>query len=413
MASTTSMTSTNQIIRMQPNRRNNSGAMNTSPVSDQPVIVLIGNYPLDRQESMLRFRNLIQERLEAAGSTTEPISPRGYLGYLLRRGVLAKWLGYVDKYILFPPGLALSLSHIKRKYPGRKIVVHICDHANAVYAALARRRFPVLVTCHDLLAVRGALGEDTYCPASGFGKILQAAILRGIGRANFVACVSRATQSDLIRLSGPAMQERSEVVPLCLNQPFRPLPHEETMQLLAQGGIALPFAGFVLHVGSGHPRKNREALLLSVAQIRDSWPGKIVFAGDPLSPGEQVLARSLGLEERVAGVAHPDNDTLLALYNAAHCLVFMSHSEGFGWPVLEAQAAGCPVICSNRTSVPEVAGEGALIHEPDDYVGIARDIQRLGDVAFRATQVDHGFKNVRKYSTERMMAAYENIYRRI
>ena len=387
--------------------------MNTLPISDKPVVVLIGNYPLDRQESMLRFRNLIQTQLESGGFSTESIFPQGFFGRIPQKGVLAKWLGYIDKYILFPPSLALRLSRIKRKFPDRKIVVHICDHSNAVYAALARRWFPVLVTCHDLLAVRGALGEDTYCPASGFGKLLQAAILRGIGKATFVACVSRATQSDLIRLAGPSMAGRSQVVPLALNYPYRPLPHDEAMQRLAQAGITLSFQGFVLHVGSGHPRKNREALLLSVAKIKDSWPGKIVFAGDPLSSGEQALAKSLGLKDRLCGISRPDNETLLALYSAAHCLIFMSHSEGFGWPVLEAQASGCPVICSNRTSVPEVAGEWALVHEPTDYGEIARDIQRLRDSAFRDALTALGFKNARNYSTRQMMGEYEDIYRRI
>ena len=387
--------------------------MNAFPASDKPVVILIGNYPLDRQESMLRFRDLIQTRLESSGFSTESIFPRGYLGRIVQKGLFAKWLGYIDKYILFPPGLALRLSRIKRKFPDRKIVVHICDHSNAVYAALARRWFPVLVTCHDLLAVRGALGEDTYCPASGFGKLLQAAILRGIGEATFVACVSHATQSDLIRLSEPSMAGRSQVVPLALNYPYRPLPREEAVQRLAQTGAALSFQGFVLHVGAGHPRKNREALLLSVARIKDSWPGKIVFAGDQISSAEQTLAKSLGLEDRVCGISRPDNETLLALYSAAHCLIFMSHSEGFGWPVLEAQASGCPVICSNRTSVPEIAGEWALIHEPDDYGEIARDIQRLRDAAFRDALIALGFKNARNYSNERMMGAYEDIYRRI
>ena len=362
---------------------------------------------------MLRFRDLMQTRLESAGFSTELISPRGYLGRILQEGTLAKWLGYIDKYIFFPPGLALRLSLIKRKFPDRKIVVHICDHANAVYAGLARRWFPVLVTCHDLLAVRGARGEDTHCPASGFGKFLQAAILRGIGNATFVACVSRATQSDLIRLSGPSMAGRTQVIPLTLNYPYRPLLREEALPRLTQAGITLPFQGFVLHVGSGHPRKNREALLLSVARIKDSWPGKIVFAGDRLSSGEQTLAKSLGLEDRLCGISSSDNETLLALYSAAHCLIFMSYSEGFGWPVLEAQASGCPVICSNRTSVPEVAGEGALIHEPDDYGEIARDILRLQEPAFRNPLIALGFKNARNYSSERMMGAYEEIYRRI
>ena len=91
----------------------------------------------------------------------------------------------------------------------------------------------------------------------------------------------------------------------------------------------------------------------------------------------------------------------------------MSRFEGFGWPILEAQTAGCPVICSNRTSVPEVAGEGAFIHEPDDYAGIAGDILRLQVAGLRDPLVAAGSKNARNYSTERMMGAYEDIYRRI
>ena len=387
--------------------------MKTSSAPGQPVDVQIGNYPLDRQESMLRFRNLIQARLESLGFVTESIFPRGYLGCILQKGAVAKWIRYIDKYILFPPGLALRLSRIKGKYPGRKIVVHICDHGNAVYVGLARRWFPVLVTCHDLLAVRGARGGDTHCPASGFGRLLQAAILRGIQKATFVACVSRATHSDLIRLSEPSMAGRSQVVPQGLNYPYRALPREEAMGTLARAGIDLPFHGFVLHVGSDEQRKNREALLLSVAQIKDSWSGPIVFAGDRLSPAERALAKSLGLEDRVREIFRPNNETLLALYNAAHCFVFMSYAEGFGWPVLEAQACGCPVICSDRTSVPEVAGEGGLIHEPEDYAAIAADIQQLQEPEFRDGLIALGFKNAGNYSSERMMSAYEEIYGRI
>lgn len=387
--------------------------MKTLPESDKPIVVLIGNYPLDRQESMLRFRDLIQARLESGGFLTESIFPRGCLGRILQKGALAKWLGYIDKYILFPAELGMRLSTIKRKFPNRKIVVHICDHSNAVYAAFARRWFPVLVSCHDLIAVRSARGEETYCPVSGFGKFLQLAILRGLGQASAVACISRSTQSDLIRLGGPALTARSQVVPLALNYPYRALPREETLGVLARTGIDLPYHGFVLHVGSGLPRKNREALFLSVAKIKDLWPGPIVFAGEPLLPAERKLARSLGLEDRVREISGPDNETLRALYNAAHCLIFMSRFEGFGWPILEAQASGCPVICSNRTSVPEVAGEGALIHEPDDYAAIAGDIQRLQEPAVRDKLAALGFRNAQGYSIERMMGAYEEIYRRI
>ena len=386
--------------------------MSTPPGAQEPVIVLLGNYPVDRQESMLRLRDLIQAQLEADGYAVESIFPRAYVG-TMTKGPLAKWLGYVDKYVFFSSGLSGQLARIKRKYPGRKIVVHICDHSNAVYAGLARRHFPVFSMCNDLLAVRGALGEDTDCPASGFGKRLQMAILRGLDQANYVACISAATRSDLLRLLGPEMEARSEVVYLGPNYPYRPLSREEAMAQLSRAGIDLPYRGYVLHVGSALRRKNREALLRSVAEIKESWPGPIVFAGEPLTAAERALAESLGVAHRAREISRPDNETLMALYAAAHCLIFMSRFEGLGWPILEAQAAGCPVVCSNRTSVPEVAGEGAMIHEPDDYTGIAGDILRLQVAGLREPLIAVGLQNAAMYSNERMMGAFKEIYRRI
>ncbi len=378
-----------------------------------PVIVLIGNYPLDRQESMLRFRDLLQSRLEADGYTVESIFPRGHVGLMTRRGGVGKWLGYVDKYILFPFSFGLQLGALKKKYAGRKVVVHICDHSNAVYVAVAKRWFPVVVTCHDLLAVRGALGEDTDCPASGFGRKLQAAILRGLCEATAVVCVSRATQGDLVRLGTPGVASRTRFVPLALNYAYRPLARDDVRTAFWRAGFDLAYQGYILHVGSSLRRKNRVALLLSAAEIRDEWPGLIAFAGEPLSAEERAVVESTGLAARVREIARPDNATLAALYAGALCFIFPSRFEGFGWPVLEAQMSACPVICSNRTSVPEVAGEGALVHEPDDYAGIARDIRRLHDPAFRDSVIALGLKNAQGYTNERMMRAYEDLYREI
>lgn len=387
--------------------------MDPSSVSAQPVVVLLGNYPLDRQESMLRFRDLVRDGLTARGCAVESIFPKGVLGGLLKGGTAAKWLGYVDKYIIFPLDLLGQFSRLREKYLGRKIVVHICDHSNAVYAAPVRRWFPVVVTCHDLLAVRGALGEDTDCPASGFGRRLQMAILRGLKVATEVVCVSRATQGDLVRLLGPETAQRSQVIPLAQNYAYRELSQEDAMKILARNGLDLSYRGYVLHVGSSLKRKNRQALLLAVAQIKDAWPGRIVFAGEPLTAEERERARALGLADRVREVTRPDNEALHALYAAAHAFIFMSKFEGFGWPILEAQISSCPVICSNRTSVPEVAGEGALVHEPDAYAAIAGDIQRLHDAAFRDRVVALGQANARGYTVERMMRGYEDVYRRI
>jgi glycosyltransferase involved in cell wall biosynthesis len=387
--------------------------MEPSPASNRPIVVLLGNYPPDRQESMLRFHDLMKDRLRADGYTVESIAPRGVVGPLAPKGGAAKWLGYVDKYIVFTLELLGIVSRLREKYLGRKIVVHICDHSNAVYASKLRRWFPVVVTCHDLLAVRGALGEDTDCPASGFGKLLQREILNGLKHATEVVCVSKATQADLIRLGGAEIARHSEVIPLALNYSYGAMSQDEAMDVLKHSGIELEYRGYVLHVGSAAKRKNREALLHSVARIKDTWPGRIVFAGEPLTATEREQAQSLGLGDRIREIPSPDNATLHALYGAAHGLIFMSTAEGFGWPILEAQVSECPVICSNRTSVPEIAGEGALVHEPQAYAAIAADIVRLQNPAFRASVVAAGLKNVRDYSSERMMRGYEDVYRRI
>ena len=387
--------------------------MEASAVSHKPVIVLLGNYAPDREESMLRFRDLMRKQLTADGYTVESIVPETRLGALAKSGSAAKWLGNLDKYAIFPLGLLGQSSHIREKHLGRKIVVHICDQSNAVYATLMRRWFPVVVTCHDLFAVRGARGEDTDCPAGVFGQLLQKEVLHGLKRAHEVVCDSQDTRADLLRLAGKEMEQRSEVVPLALNYPHVPMTRDDALAVLKRAGIELEYRGYILHVGSSHKRKNREALLLSVSKIKSAWPGKIVFAGEPLTEVERALAQSLGLTERVREISRPDDATLNALYAAAHALVFVSRAEGFGWPIIEAQAAECPLICSDRTSVPEIAGKDALTHPPDDYEGIAADIQRLQDATFREHVVAQGRENALKYTVERLMRGYEDIYRRM
>src|SRR5438270_5907787 len=158
-----------------------------------PMVLLIGNYALDRQQSMQRFANMMLHGLTAAGITAEIASPAAVLGKLLdTENFFGKWLAYIDKFILFPRKLRARIAE-------RPAVVHICDHSNAMYSSRVRN-VPVVVTCHDLIAVRSALGEETHCPVSFTGKRLQRWILRGLRRGDAVVCVSRATCDDAERL---------------------------------------------------------------------------------------------------------------------------------------------------------------------------------------------------------------------
>ena len=159
------------------------------------MVLLIGNYSLDRQQSMQRFNAMMLQGLRECGVEAELVQPPAVLGRIRAFGATAaKWFGYIDKFILFRWRLWGKLA-------ARPALVHICDHSNATYARLARK-FPLVITCHDLLAVRGGLGEDTDCPASFTGRILQRWILGGLRRANHIACVSRATARDAASASG-------------------------------------------------------------------------------------------------------------------------------------------------------------------------------------------------------------------
>jgi glycosyltransferase involved in cell wall biosynthesis len=370
------------------------------------MVLLIGNYPLDRQQSMQRFGTMMLHGLNNSGIPAKLIVPQPRFGKFRGAGsFVAKWLGYIDKFALFPRQLRARLA---QDIPS---VVHICDHSNSMYGGWITNT-PVVVTCHDLLAVRGALGEETNCPASLTGKILQRWILRGLRRANGVACVSQATEADARRLvSRGAASPKVQLVRLGLNYPFRRLPDAEVSARLTKIQGFNQDLPFVLHVGSNLRRKNRDGALRIFALCKERWNARLVFVGDALTPELSALAVRLGISDRVTQVPDASDELLEALYNRALTLLYPSRFEGFGWPMLEAQACGCPVVCSNSGPLPEAAGDAGLFHDPDDEAGFAADLLRLGDPAQRAIWSEKSLRNAERFSTTGMISHYIDIYR--
>jgi glycosyltransferase involved in cell wall biosynthesis len=168
---------------------------------------------------------------------------------------------------------------------------------------------------------------------------------------------------------------------------------------------------FVLHVGSNLRRKNREGVLRIFARTAEQWNGRLVFAGDPLTDALRSLAHELHIEHRLLEISRPTNEQLEALYNRALALVYPSRFEGFGWPILEAQACGCPVICTNAAPMSDVAGEAGLLREVDDEAGFAADILRLTQVEERRAWSARSLANAAKFSTATMIEKYCELYR--
>ncbi|UOR04482.1 glycosyltransferase family 4 protein [Hymenobacter aerilatus] len=375
-------------------------------------IILLGNYPPDGQESMERFAQMMQQGLHQAAVQTElwrPIPVFGAGAGSTTSG-FRKWLGYLDKWIVFP--LVIRWRLRQQKLQQSDVYFHICDHSNAPYLAhLPAARAGI--TCHDVLAIRGGLGHsDAYVPASRFGRILQQWIFGRLRRAQRLAAVSQLTLDQLLELDGRAVAQKPakwQVIHNAFNAPFTALPPAEATPLVHQAGIP-DGQPFLLHVGSGLARKNRGLLLKMAHALGTRWSGLICFAGE--APDEALLsqAAALGLSQRVVAVARPDHQTLVALYSACAAFIFPSYSEGFGWPVIEAQACGAPIIASNIAPMPEVSGGAALHASPDDAVAFAEAFLTLQDPATRHDLVQRGFANCARFEPAHMTDAYLRLY---
>jgi glycosyltransferase involved in cell wall biosynthesis len=262
-----------------------------------------------------------------------------------------------------------------------------------------------------MLAVRGALGEIPEMRSSSIGRLLQLWIRRGLRCATQVACVSQFTLHDAARIlkSGANLTK----VLNGLNYPFHPIGQVEADRRLA--GIAGLRSPFILHVGSNHPRKNRDGVMRIFAQVAKPSGLQLVFAGEKLNRDLQHLASELQIENRIVEVVKPQVEVIEALYSQAVALIFPSRYEGFGWPVIEAQACGCPVVASDIPPLAEILGDSAPLHHMEDDAAMAESVLRLAaDNAFHAEKREQGLENVRsRFQTSRMMEDYLSLYRKL
>lgn len=208
---------------------------------------------------------------------------------------------------------------------------------------------------------------------------------RVASRARRILVSSSSTRTDLVERL-PRSASRIEVIPLGVGGAMPdPLP--------ADSGC-LPKVPFLLCVGNRKRHKNLRAAVETLALLREALPDlRLVVAGRSFPEWQAVVrrARELGVGDRLEEREGASDAELGALYRGAEALLFPSYYEGFGLPLLEAMAAGCPVIASRRASIPEVVGEAALLVHPDDHRAMADAVLRLHrDPALRSELIRRG-----------------------
>jgi glycosyltransferase involved in cell wall biosynthesis len=222
--------------------------------------------------------------------------------------------------------------------------------------------------------------------------------------ADRVIAISRATRDDLVRLARvpPA---KIHVVHHGLAQRFTPGDSHRQVTTLAQYRIRTPY---FLYVGTIQPRKNLVRLIEAFAQTVQQGGGltgvSLVIAGKRgwRSAPIERRAAELGLADRVQFVGYVADEDLSDLMSGALAFVFPSLYEGFGMPVLEAMACGTPVLTSRTSSLPEVAGDAALLVDPSRIDEIASGLRRLAsDSSLRSDLREHGLRRAAQFTWER------------
>jgi alpha-1,3-rhamnosyl/mannosyltransferase len=269
---------------------------------------------------------------------------------------------------------------------------------NLFYGMPYHAGVPTIWSCYDLTPLaQPALFDPVRRAAFRLAHRL------AIGSSRRITVSSEVTANDLERFF-QVPRERIALIPWGVDARFAPQSDETLRSLRTR--LELP-ERYVLFLGINKPHKNLVRLIEAFAQVRDRSPEgdlTLVVAGvwDPRYPEARELARRLDLGRSVRFLGPVPEADLPALYAAALAFAFPSEYEGFGLPLLEAMASGTPSLTSTTSSLPEVAGDAALLVPPTDVAAIADALLRLvTDSSLRADLARRGRTRALQFTWER------------
>jgi glycosyltransferase involved in cell wall biosynthesis len=267
-------------------------------------------------------------------------------------------------------------------------------------------RFRRVVTVHDLIYARF---PEAHAGIRDLG--MRMLVPLAVRRSDRVIVDSQSTRRDLVELLGtPA--ERIDVVPLGVGTLRRCEPMAERE---LRGRLDLGERRIALSLSAKRPHKNLLALIGALARIPAERRPLLVLPGYPTAHEAELRerARAVGVREDVRFLDWLSGEEFEGLWQISEAFVYPSLYEGFGLPVLEAMARGVPVACSNASSLPEVAGDAALMFDPRDESAIATAIERLlSDPAEAARLRARGLERARQFTWERTARLTLESYRR-
>jgi len=393
-------------------------------------VLLVPDLPLERLPAMDKYAHRLHDWLESGDSGFQ-VRLAAHIGALTRdptpdgrpgdSGRFAAWWTtpvdpsrvvlpgpfhephrYAARYFFYPLRL--------RREARRADLVHILDHGYAHLLSSAQRR-PVVVTVHDLMPV-----IVLRSPGDGWEQRLRnhllAGALKALRQADAYLVGTEWLKAELATWLGD--DRRIRVVPFGVDRAmFSEAPGARSR---GRNDWRIPEAAFVvLHVGSTVERKNVPLVIHTVARLRQQGADAYLLqVGGRLTGEQEQLVERLELRSVVRSVRAADEATLRRAYRAADVLLFPSLYEGFGFPVLEAFAAGLPVVTSGAGGLREVGGDAAVIvaaREPAAYAEALTDL--ADDDDRRDALIDRGRARARQFTWRRTAELTAAVYRQL
>lgn len=281
--------------------------------------------------------------------------------------------------------------YFPKKIPKNYDIYHLTGQGIGLYTKFIKK--PSIITVHDIIP---------FIYRQGIRSFLSRRSIKYCRYAKIIIADSEHTKKDLIKYLKIA-PNKIKVIYLGVNHKvFRPLKIKSSIS-----------KQIMLHVGTEEPRKNIALIISSFYELRKKFKNlHLIRVGNPSKPIARLIKR-LNLSKYVKYMICSTEEQLANIYNIADVFVFPSTYEGFGLPPLEAMACGCPVISSNKTSLPEIVGNSALVIEPNKQ-NLCRAVSKvLTDKKLRKELIRKGLKQAKKFTWEKCAKETLKVYQKV
>ena len=368
---------------------------------------------------MPRFARMLADGMAKRGHTVDIWAPKAKYFKLSTHPFIQKWLGYIDQYIIFPGEIRRKVKHC----PSDTIFVFTDQALGPWVPSLAR--FPHVIHCHDFMALHSAMGKLPENPTSWTGRQYQQLIRRGFSKGKHFISVSHKTREDLhLALIKPPLS--SDVVYNGFNQAFVRRDAAIARELFGKRIKMDLSSGFILHVGGNYWYKNRGGVI----EIYSAWRAgggsgiPLLMVGD--APNKELLMKhgASAYASDIHWLSGVEDEFVRLAYAGASLFLFPSFGEGFGWPIAEAMASGCPVITTGEAPMTEVAGDNALLIRRRPLSQIDAEAWAIEgaslidkilalSVSEREAVIQKGINNAKRFDTALALDEIEKIYLKI